>query len=73
MKPALALLLLALAAALAFSASPAYAQIELTEAALESTRALDRWSVKEILEAIHRETRSLKQSRQVHLKFRKPF
>ncbi len=31
MKPALALLLLALAAALAFSASPAYAQIELTE------------------------------------------
>jgi methionine-rich copper-binding protein CopC len=32
MKPALALLLLALAAALAFSASPAYAQIELTEA-----------------------------------------
>jgi len=32
MKPALALLLLALAAALAFPASPAYAQIELTEA-----------------------------------------
>jgi methionine-rich copper-binding protein CopC len=32
MKPALALLLLALAVALAFPASPAYAQIELTEA-----------------------------------------
>jgi len=32
MKPALALLLLALAAALAFPASPAYAQIELTGA-----------------------------------------
>ncbi len=32
MKPALALLLLALAAAPAFPASPAYAQIELTEA-----------------------------------------
>ena len=32
MKPALALLLLALAAVLAFPASPAYAQIELTEA-----------------------------------------
>jgi len=32
MKPALALLLLALAAALAFPASPAYAQVELTEA-----------------------------------------
>ncbi len=41
MKPALALLLLALATALAFSASPAYAQIELTEADPPDGASLD--------------------------------
>ncbi len=41
MKPALALLLLALAAALTFSASPAYAQIELTEADPPDGASLD--------------------------------